>query len=46
MTDTYEGHCDVDHRVWRVLRGREVESCSNCGDGPYDVYGFDEDDPY
>jgi hypothetical protein len=39
-------NCDVDHRIWRVLHGREIETCANCGDGAYDVYDFDEDDPY
>lgn len=39
-------NCDVDHRVWRVLRGREIEKCVNCGDEVYDAYDFDKDDPY
>ena len=33
-------------RCWRVLHGRELEECSNCGDEAFDVYDFDEDDPY
>lgn len=32
--------------IWRVLYGREIETCANCGDEAYDVYDFAEDDPY
>lgn len=35
-----------DSPIWRVLNGREIERCPNCGDGAFDVYDFDEDDPY
>lgn len=31
-----------DFRIWRVLHGREVEQCANCGDEAYDVYDFAE----
>jgi len=32
--------------VWRQLYGREIEQCSECEDGAFDVYDFAEDDPY
>jgi hypothetical protein len=32
--------------AWRQLYGRELERCSECGDEAFDVYDFDEDDPY
>ena len=32
--------------IWRVLHGRELERCPNCGDEAFDVYDFAEDDPY
>lgn len=40
-------NCSVPEApIWRVLNGREIEKCPNCGDGAYDVYDFAEDDPY
>lgn len=40
-------NCSVpDSQIWRVLNGREIERCPNCGDEAYDAYDFDEDDPY
>lgn len=39
--------CSVpEQEIRRVLRGREIERCVNCGDEAYDAYDFDEDDPY
>lgn len=35
-----------DFPIWRALHGREVEKCKDCGDEAYDVYDYDEDDPY
>lgn len=35
-----------EYPIWRVLRGREIERCPNCGDETYDVFDFAEDDPY
>ena len=35
-----------DYPIWRQLYGRELEQCSECGDGGFDIYDFDEDDPY
>lgn len=32
--------------IWRALHGREIEKCPNCEDEAYDVYDFNEDDPY
>lgn len=40
-------NCSTDESpIWRVLKGREIERCPNCGDEAFDVYDFDEDDPY
>lgn len=39
-------NCSTDEPIWRQLYGREMERCYNCDDGAYDVYDFDEDDPY
>lgn len=40
-------NCSVpEFPVWRVLDGREIEKCPNCGDEAFDVYDFDEDDPH
>lgn len=32
--------------IWRMLQGREIGKCPNCGDEAFDAYDFAEDDPY
>jgi RNA polymerase subunit RPABC4/transcription elongation factor Spt4 len=34
-----------DAPIWRVLNGREIEKCPNCGDKAFDVYDWADDGP-